>query len=109
MTDHRIRLTLLSPRTLGFAGTCGARASPEDEQVLVLDQPLRVTGSDGLAHVLLLEERRPRYEDAVADSGDERDEFLDQRQPGGDTGRRDHAGDVDEFTACRYGRAVTAT
>jgi hypothetical protein len=78
-------------------GTVAVRRVFEDQQILMLDEPLRVTGGDGVADVLLLEERRPRDEHAVADTADQRDALLDQVQAGVDPSRLHHAGDVDEF------------
>ncbi|OJF10725.1 hypothetical protein BG844_30465 [Couchioplanes caeruleus subsp. caeruleus] len=84
-------------RAPGFAETSGILAEPKDDDVLVLGQPLRVSGGDGVADVFLLEEGGPGYEDSVADAGHQSDAFLDQFQPGGFSGGDDHAGDVDEF------------
>ena len=69
----------------------------------MLDEPLRFAVRDGVADVLELEERGPRHEHSVSDSGDQGDEFLDQGQSGVDSGGGDHAGDVDEFAVVPVG------
>src|SRR5262249_35223347 len=80
-----------------------AAGAHKHKHVLVLHEPLRVLCGDGLSDVLLLEERGPRYESAVADSGDERRAFLVRPEAGVDAGGGDHAGDVDQLAVASVG------
>jgi hypothetical protein len=76
---------------------------PQDQYVLVLGKPLWVTFGDGIADVLLLEERRARYEYAVTYAGHQGDAFFDEFESGGFSGGDDHAGDVGEFAVAAVG------
>jgi len=54
----------------------------------MLNQPLRVASDDGIADVLDLEERRPRHQYAVTDSGEQGNQFLNQGQSSTEQGEQ---------------------